>query len=78
MSGTLVLNPLGANPTKCSKTLKKFVGKLPAICLSVFGHFVELALKELTNFTHSRPNPGRRDKNNLTFFSNFVVPQKVL
>ena len=26
-------------------TLKQFVGKLPTNCLSVFGHFVNLALK---------------------------------
>ena len=43
------LNPLSANPTKWSKTLTKFVGKLPENCLSVFDHFVELAFKELKN-----------------------------
>ena len=36
-----------ANPTKWSNTLKQFVGKLPTNCLSVFGHFVGLALKGL-------------------------------
>ena len=36
---------LSANPTKWSKTLKKFVGKLPTNCLSVFEDFVGLALK---------------------------------
>ena len=36
---TLFLNPLDANPTKCSNTLK--------YCLSVFDHFVGLTLKEL-------------------------------
>ena len=40
-------NPLSANPTKWSKTLKQFVGKLPTNCLSVFDHFVGLALKGL-------------------------------
>ena len=40
----LILNPLGANPTKWSNTLKEFVGKLPTNCLSVFDHFVGLAL----------------------------------
>ena len=40
-------NPLSANPTKWSSTLKQFVGKLPTNCLSVFDHFVKLALKEL-------------------------------
>ena len=38
------VNPLSANPTKWSNTLKQFVGKLPTDCLSVFDHFVELAL----------------------------------
>ena len=41
------LNPLSANPTKWSNTLKQFVGKLPTNCLSVFGHFMGLALKGL-------------------------------
>ena len=47
------LNPLSANPTKWSNTLKQFVGKLPTNCLSVFDYFVELALKGLnaTNLT---------------------------
>ena len=40
-------NPLSANPTKWSNTLKQFVGKLPTNCLSVFDHFVKLALKGL-------------------------------
>ena len=38
-------NPLIANPTKWSNTLKQFVGELPTNCLSVFDHFVVLALK---------------------------------
>ena len=42
-----VLNPLSANPTKWSNTLKQFVGKLPTNCLNVFDHFVGLALKGL-------------------------------
>ena len=36
------LNPLSANFTKWSNTLKQFVGKLPTNCLSVFDHFVGL------------------------------------
>ena len=44
------LNPLSANPTKLSNTLKQFVGKLPTNCLSVFDHFVGLALKGLKPF----------------------------
>ena len=41
------LNPLSANFTKWSNTLKQFVGKLPTNCLSVFDHFVGLGLKGL-------------------------------
>ena len=40
----LLFSPLSANFTKWSNTLKEFV-KLPTNCLSVFHHFVELALK---------------------------------
>ena len=40
----LVLNPLSANFSKWSNTLRQFVGKLPMSCLSVFDHFVGLAL----------------------------------
>ena len=45
----LSINPLSANPTKWSNTLKQFVGKLPTNCLSVFDHFVGLALKGLNS-----------------------------
>ena len=44
-----LINPLSANFTKWSDTLKQFVGNLPTNCLSVFGHFVRLALKGLNN-----------------------------
>ena len=43
----IFFNPLSANPTKWPNTLKQFVGKLPTNCLSVFGHFLNLALKGL-------------------------------
>ena len=43
-------NHLSANPTKWSNTLKQFFGKLPTNCLSVFDHFVRLALKGLKHF----------------------------
>ena len=43
----MVANPLSASPTKWSNTLKQFVGNLPTNCLSVFDHFVKLALKWL-------------------------------
>ena len=40
-------NPLSANLKKWSNTLKQFVGNLPTYCLSVFDHFVGLAIKGL-------------------------------
>ena len=42
-----MVNPLSANPTKWSNTLKQFVGKLPTDFLSVFDHFVGIVLKGL-------------------------------
>ena len=42
-----VFNPISANPTKLSNTMKQFFGNLPTNCLSVFDHFVGLALKGL-------------------------------
>ena len=42
-----ILTLLSTNPTKWSNTLKEFVGKLPTNCLSVFNHYVGLALKGL-------------------------------
>ena len=46
-SSVFLINPLIANPTKWSNTLKQFFGKLPTSCLNVFDHFVGLALKGL-------------------------------
>ena len=43
----ITLNLLNANPTKWSNTLKQFVGCYTTNCLSVFGHFLGLAFKEL-------------------------------
>ena len=43
------INPLSANHTKWSNTLKQFVDNLPTKCLSVFDYFVKLALKALSN-----------------------------
>ena len=40
-----LINPLSAKFIKWSNTFKQFVGKLPTNCLSVFDHFVGLALK---------------------------------
>ena len=48
MRAVEALNPLSANFTKWSNTLKQFIGSLPTSCLSVVGHFVRLALKGLT------------------------------
>ena len=39
--------PLSANPEKWSNTFKQIVGNLPTICLSLFDHFMNLALKGL-------------------------------
>ena len=47
--GIADFNPLNANHTKWSNTLKQFVRNLPTNCLSVFGHCVGLTLKGLTN-----------------------------
>ena len=44
---TKYLNPLSANFTKCSNKMVKFGSKLQKNCLSVFDHFVGLALKGL-------------------------------
>ena len=44
---SLNISPLSANFTKWSKTLKQFIGNLPTNCLSVFYHFVGLALEGL-------------------------------
>ena len=48
-------NLLSANPTKSSNTLKQFVGNLPTDCLSVFDHFVGLALKGLNPYLSAGP-----------------------
>ena len=45
-----IINPLRANPTKWSNTLKHRL--LPTNCLSVFDHFVSFALNELLARDH--------------------------
>ena len=45
------VNLLSANPKKWSNTLKQFVCNLPTNCLSVFDHFMNLALKGLITVT---------------------------
>ena len=59
-------NPLSANPTIWSNALKQFVGKLLTNCLSIFAHFVGLALKGLSAFFASR-------KIDLTHISNLSL-----
>ena len=46
----MTFNPLSANPTKWSNIPKQFVGNSRRIVLSVFDHFVELTLKELSSY----------------------------
>ena len=48
-SNQTLFNPLNTNLKKWSNTLKQIVGNLPTICLRVFDHFMNLALKGLTN-----------------------------
>ena len=54
LPSNLMLNPLSANLTKLSNTLKQFVGNLPTNCLGVFEHFVKLALKGLTSQSRTK------------------------
>ena len=58
-------NPLSTNLTKRSNALKKFIGCLPKNCLSVFDHFVLLALK------------GLRIKQGVNLISIFDTPNNV-
>ena len=44
----LLINPLSANTTKWSNTLKQFVSNLARKCLGMFDHFVALAPKGLS------------------------------
>ena len=46
----LFLDPFSACFTKWSNTLKQFIDNLSTNCLSVFNHFVGLALKVLNEF----------------------------
>ena len=75
----LTVNPLSTNPTKWSNTLKHFVGKWLVNCLSVFDHFVKLALKglnvqfkfrndETINFSHKFWNGRQGKKDAINFF----------
>ena len=64
------LNPLSANPIKRLNTLKQFVGKLPANCLSVFVHFVNLVLKGLREPDLLLRNP----KKTLSLWNLKIIP----
>ena len=44
-------NSISASPTEWPNTLKQFVGNLLTNCFSVFGYFVGLALKGLSDIT---------------------------
>ena len=60
---TFYFNPLSANPTKWSNTLKQLVGKLPTNCLSVLDYFVGMALKGLNiDLKKSRIHQALADK----------------
>ena len=48
----LLFNPFSTNVTKWSNILKQFLGNLLTNCLSVFDHFMGLALKGLTCLIH--------------------------
>ena len=61
------VNPLNANPEKWSNTLKQIVGNLPTICLNVFDHFMNLALKGLRWLSAKEDFIiSKKDKNFLT------------
>ena len=47
-TGFILIYHFCANFTKWSNTHKQFFGNLPTNCLSVFEHFVGLALEELS------------------------------
>ena len=68
-----MLKPLSANPKKWPNTLRKFVGKLSTNCLSVFDHFVKLALKWLMDLRISSElfsgNSERVEDINLRYLS---------
>ena len=56
MKESRCIKPLSAKVTKWSNTLKQFVG-MPTNCLSVFDHFVGLALEGLIMHSPSIKGP---------------------
>ena len=77
--GNLV-NPLSANPTKWSNTLKQFVGNLPRNCLSVFDHFFGLALKGLKakEIRNGKFHLGRKQKSRVPQFGGDLTKARML
>ena len=71
-------NPLSANPIKWLNTLKQFVGKLPTNCLSVLGHFVNLALKGLISNKGREFDKARRDVCSICFVYSYKIHNGVL
>ena len=69
------INPLSANFTKWSNTLKQFFGKLPTNCLSVFDHFLKLGLKRLKHIKQkSLPNKNNSINNwNSTLWNRSIL-----
>ena len=58
----MFLNRLSAKLTKWPNTLKQLVSNLPTNCLSVFGHFVRLALKRLKKNSEETLRNHKKDK----------------
>ena len=65
----ILCNSLSASPTKWSNTLKQFVGKMPANCLSMFDHFVWLTLKGLKEPFKSQEENASWQPNMLNMFT---------
>ena len=73
------VNPLSANPTKWPSTLKQFVGKLLKNFLSVFGHFVNLVLKEFIYFNFLNVlNSTKRWLSFVLVFPDFLLKVKAV
>ena len=73
-----ILNPLSAKITKWSNTLKQFVGNLPTNCLSVFDHFVGLALKGLNISQNSQENTYARASFNRAAGLSLIILKNML
>ena len=63
-----IVNPLSANPTKWSNTLKRC---LPTNCLSVFYHLIELAFKGLTKQSYFIKSKWHHLASGITKWSQF-------